>query len=264
MRVLAALDEPAAPAVAHFAAALARVLGAEADAIHVQTDGLETAEAAATSAGIPVRVVHGDVTTALRREAEADDVVAVVLGRSSRPRGGPVGAVAARLLTALAKPVAIVPADTPHPSRLTRVLVPLEGTVSPSLVPHRALQIALSEELDVVCLHVFDPAWAPAFSDQPQHEMASWTAEFLARYAPADLGDVRLEMRVGRPAEQIVAAAAELDADVVAFGWARELAHGRAPIVRAALAEARLPLFLIPVRVGNGNSEHARTRAGDS
>jgi nucleotide-binding universal stress UspA family protein len=262
MRVLAALDDPGAPAVAQFAAALARVLGAEPDAVHVQTDGVETAEAAAASADLPVRIVHGDVANALRREAEADDVVAVVLGRSSRPRGGPVGAVAAKLLATLPKPVAIVPADTPHAGRLARVLVPLEGTTSASLAPRRALEIARSEELEVVCLHVFDPTWVPAVSDQPQHELASWTQEFLARYAPAELGEVRLETRIGRADEQIVAAAAELDVDLVAFGWARELAHGRAPIVRAALAEARLPLFLIPVTVGNGSSEHAATRAG--
>jgi nucleotide-binding universal stress UspA family protein len=54
-------------------------------------------------------------------------------------------------------------------------------------------------------------------------------------------------MRVGEPEEQVIAVAREIDADVIALGWAQEFAAGRAPIVRAALEEARLPVFLIPV-----------------
>jgi hypothetical protein len=59
---------------------------------------------------------------------------------------------------------------------------------------------------------------------------------------------VRLETRIGEPSQQIVQVAHDVDADVIALGWAQELATGRAPIVSAAL-EANVPVFLIPVRV---------------
>jgi nucleotide-binding universal stress UspA family protein len=190
---------------------------------------------------------RGDAWECLYRQAEADDVVAVVLGRSHTPHEGPVGAVALKLLTMLPKPVAVVPAETPRPGRLGRVLVPLEGTRSTSLAPYRTIELAQDAGLETVVLHVFDEASLPAFTDQPQHETAAWANEFLVRYSPRPPEDVRLESRVGDPADEVVSVAREIDADVIALGWAQELAEGRAPVVRAALEEARLPVFLIPV-----------------
>jgi nucleotide-binding universal stress UspA family protein len=248
MRVIAALDNSIrAGPVAEFASALAPVLGAEVDALHLRTDGVERAQAAAERAGIPLRIAHDDEPARLEHEADADDVVAVVLGRSHRPHGRPVGAVALDLLTSLPKPVAVVPAETAHPGRIGRVLVPLEGTRSTSLAPVRTIALAQDAGLEVVLVHVFDAASLPPFTDQPQHEAAAWTNEFLARYSPAPPRDVRMEVRVGEPADEIVSVAREIDADVIALGWAQDLVAGRAPVVHAALEHARLPLFLIPV-----------------
>lgn len=248
MRVLAALDNSArAGPVAEFASALAPVLGAEVDALHVRADGVEQAQAAAERAEIPLRLEQDDDPRHLEREAEADDVVAVVLGRTHRPHAHPVGAIALELLITLPKPVAVVPAQTAHPGRLGRVLVPLEGTRSTSLAPHRTIELARDAGLEVVLVHVFDRASVPSFTDQPQHETAAWIDEFLARYSPAPPEEVRLESRVGRPADEIVSVAREIDADVIALGWAQDLAAGRAPVVHAALEHARLPVFLIPV-----------------
>jgi nucleotide-binding universal stress UspA family protein len=248
MRVLAALDtsESARPVV-EFATSLARVLAAEVDALHVRTNGIGTLRVVASRAGIPLRIDEGDPSACVRREADPDDVAAVVLGRRRRQTLGPVGAVALELLTTLPKPVAVVPADAAHPARLGRVLVPLEGTRSTSLAPRRTIELARDAGLEIVLLHVFEASSLPSFTDQPQHETATWAAEFLARYFPCPPEDVRLEMRVGEPEEQVIAVAREIDADVIALGWAQEFAAGRAPIVRAALEEARLPVFLIPV-----------------
>ncbi|MEJ7793476.1 MAG: universal stress protein [Gaiellaceae bacterium] len=174
-------------------------------------------------------------------------------------RGSPVGAVALELLTAQPKPVAVVPAGTAHPGRLGRILFPLEGTRSTSLAPRRTIELALDAGLEIVLVHVFDAASLPSFTDQPQHETAAWAGEFLARYFPHPPEDVRLESRVGDPAEHVVSVAHEIDADLVALGWEQELAPGRARVVRAALEQARLPVFLIPIVSVDG--ERAETES---
>jgi hypothetical protein len=40
----------------------------------------------------------------------------------------------------------------------------------------------------------------------------------------------------------------QTNADLIALGWAQELAGGRAPVVRAALARCHTPVLLVPVR----------------
>jgi hypothetical protein len=42
----------------------------------------------------------------------------------------------------------------------------------------------------------------------------------------------------------------ELHVDLIALGWAQELAAGRAPVVRATLERASVPVMLVPVIVG--------------
>ena len=60
---------------------------------------------------------------------------------------------------------------------------------------------------------------------------------------------VSFEPRVGRSEEVVPRAAEETDADLVALGWAQELAAGRARVVRAVLELAHVPVALIPVTV---------------
>jgi nucleotide-binding universal stress UspA family protein len=266
MRVLAACDnsDDARP-VAEFARALAKVLDASVDGLHVQMDGVDHARAAAAQAGIPLRVQGDDPAACLQREADPDDVAAVVIGCHPRPQSdSPVGAVASKLLATLSKPVAIVPAETPHPARLSRILVPLEGTRSSSLAPRRTIELARDAGLEIVLVHVFGPESVPLFTDQPQHETASWAREFLERYSPCPPEDVRLEIRVGEPHEHVVAVAREIDADVIALGWAQELAAGRAPVVHAALEQAHLPVFLIPVTTGQETGPAHPARSSSS
>jgi nucleotide-binding universal stress UspA family protein len=185
----------------------------------------------------------------LAREAEADDVVALVLGsRGTLHSRRRVGQTAFSVLENVEKPLAVVPPDA-RPERLERVLVPLEGTVSSSLAPRRAIELAQEAQVDVVVLHVHDEDSLPAFTDQPQHETSAWVDEFLARYCPWGVGDVRFEICVGRPDEEVLRTAEETGADLIALGWSRSLAGGRGPIVRAVLERGRVPVLLIPVDV---------------
>jgi hypothetical protein len=73
----------------------------------------------------------------------------------------------------------------------------------------------------------------------------------LRRYCPWGIGAVQLEVRVGRSEELVPLVAAEERVDLIALGWSQELAEGRAPVVRAALARGRTPVMLVPVQTAS-------------
>ena len=247
-KVIAALDNSLAarPAVAA-GIALAQLLGSEVEALHVGENGNGVAAKAAAAAGLDLRTCAGPTVARLIEAGSAEDVVAMVVGSRGIPgRDRPVGATALEVLAALPKPVLVVPPET-APGPLRRVLVPLEGTLSTSAAPEAIFEVADGFELDVVVLHVHDEASIPLFNDQRQHETREWAREFVARYCPWGVSDVRLESRVGRRDEEIIGAAEELDADLIALGWAQELAPGRAPVVRAVLERGHVPVLLVPV-----------------
>jgi nucleotide-binding universal stress UspA family protein len=111
--------------------------------------------------------------------------------------------------------------------------------------------LAREQTLEAVALHVYDMDSIPRFTDQPQHEQAAWTREFLARYCPAGISEVRLETRVGRAAEVVAAVADDCGCDLIALGWSQATAEGRAPVVRGTLERSRLPVLLVPVRLAD-------------
>lgn len=250
-RVLAAIDNSlAAQPVLATAHRLAEVFDARVDPIYVRVDGDDVVQSAAAAAGLELRTLWGDTVETLTRETEAADVVAMVLGSRGMPHSPRrVGQTAFSVLETVAKPVVVVPPDA-QPGRLRRVLVPLEGTLSTSLAPLGVIELAHGARLDVVVLHVYDQDSLPAFTDQPQHERAAWAEEFLARYCPWGIGDVQFEVRVGRPAEEVVREAERTGVDLIALGWSRALGGGRARIVRTVLELGHLPVLLIPVLRG--------------
>jgi len=252
-RVIAAIDNSlAAQPVLATAGALAQLLGAELAALHVIDNGDAVARSAAAGSGIELRTAPGPTVERLIEAGSDEDVVAMVLGARGRLGAArPVGMTALEVATSLPKPLVVVPPDVSRPGVLHRILVPLEGTMSTSLAPQMIFEPARGAELEVVILHVHDEASIPAFTDQPQHETAAWTEEFLARYVPSGVGDVRVETRVGRRDEQILHMARQTDADLIALGWSQELAPGRAPVVRAALERGHVPVLLVPVSSGN-------------
>ena len=256
-KVIAALDNSlAAGTVLATAANIGRLFGAEVEALHVgDGDGIARDEAAA--AGLRLRRVSGPTVPALVEAAAAEDVAALVVGTRRLPIGGrPVGATALEVITSLLKPIVVVPPDAPRRGALQRVLVPLEGTTSTSLAPKGIIELARHASLDVVVLHVHDATSLPAFTDQPQHQARAWGEEFLARYCPWGIGEIRLELRVGRREEEILAAAEETESHLIALGWSQELASGRAPVIREVLERGRIPVLLVPVHLaGTAKSE---------
>ena len=247
--VLAAIDNSlACRSVLATARALAGVLAADVEAIHVPVDGDRTARGAADAAHVRLRTVEGPVIESLVEAGESDAVVAVVIGSRRLPDDRrPLGATALAVASKLSKPVVVVPPHARPLDAIRRVLVPLEGTRPTSLAPRSIIEIARGTDVEVVALHILDTKTIPAFTDQPQHEQTAWAREFLARYCPWGIGALRFETRVGASTAIIPEFAEESDTDLIALGWAQDLAPGRAPVVRATLGRGRIPVMLIPV-----------------
>jgi nucleotide-binding universal stress UspA family protein len=256
-KVIAALDNSlAAKPVLATVLALGRLLDAEPELIHVNVDGDRTARSAADAAGLPLQTVAGPVLDRLLERGRAEDVVAMVIGARGTAGGRrPLGSTALAVATSLQKPIVIVPPNAPPSPELRRVLVPLEGNVPASRVPHAIVALGRKAELDVVVLHVHEETSLPTFTDQLQHERQTWAREFLTRYCPWGVSRVRLETRLGRSEELVPLVAGETSADLIVLGWAQELAEGRAPVVRAALARGRVPVMLVPVQASAPKEE---------
>jgi hypothetical protein len=250
-RVLAAVDvDEAAEPVTAFAGQLARVLDAVPDIVHAgpSVDGLPRG----------TRAIGGEAGSALIGEARDPDVVSVVLGLGSPSADEPVGGVATRLLLTLPQPIAVVPAEAAHAERLSRAVVPLEGSQSTTLAPLRMIKLATDSGVDIILIHVFGADSLPLFTDQPQHEVDAWTREFIARYCPLPPHSARLVLRTGEVDLEVCALAQETEADLVALGWSQELAPGRARFVQAVLRNAKLPVLLIPVKRIDGPTHKER------
>jgi nucleotide-binding universal stress UspA family protein len=248
--VLAALDRsPAAKPVLAAARALAALVGAEVTALHVRVDGPDVPRGRAAEAGVPLRVVDGDVVHRLVQAAEASDVAALVIGARGIPADPRrLGGTAVAVATTVPKPVVVVPPQADPPATYTRVLVPLDGNAATSLAVQSLIELAASQGLDVVVSHVLGLGTMPAFTDQPQHEHPVWANEFLARHCPWRSGTTRLEMRLGRCEDLVPLLARELDCDLIVLGWSQKLTPGRARVVRATLERSSVPVMLIPVR----------------
>jgi Universal stress protein family len=259
-KVIAALDTSmAAQPVLLATLALGRVLGAQVEALHVPVDGDRVPRDAATGQHVPLRIAHGPVVEALVEAAQEEDVLALVVGARGSPlRKAPLGSTALAVATSVTKPVLLVPPDARRPEELRRVLVPLEGRGSHA--PHAIIGLAEGTELDLVVLHVLEEESLPLFTDQPQHEHSARVGEFLRRYCPWGIDSVRFEVRVGRADELVPLVAEQADVDAIALGWAQELAPDRAPIVRAVLARAHVPVLLVPVRAETSDREHPFAR----
>jgi nucleotide-binding universal stress UspA family protein len=149
-------------------------------------------------------------------------------------------------MSELEKPLVVVPPIRRVPERIERVLVPLDGTEASAAAVRAVIRLAEEQDIEVVVLHVQDEH-AIAFSDQPHHETEAWGREFVARWCRCPAGKVQLELRVGLPGEHVVDVARELDVDLIALGWRRNLEPGRAAVVREALGPSEVPVLLIPL-----------------
>lgn len=251
-RVLAAVDNSlAANPVLVTARALARALDARVEAIYVRSNGDQAPAEAAAAVGVPLRVVSGAVVDQLSEAAADPDTVALVIGARSRATStNALGSTAIAVVTLCGRPVVVVPPVGRTAPILRRILVPLEGTVSTSLAPRSVVELGRSSNIEVVALHVDE--------DGPAQD----AAEFLRRFCPWGIGYVTLERRSGRREDVIPAVADELGCDLIALGWAQELASGRAEVVRAALERSPLPVILIPANLETAREPSALSVGG--
>lgn len=247
--VIAALDNSsaAAPVVAT-ATRIAELYSATAHALHVREDGAGAARAAAEGAGLELETVSGSPIEMLIDAAEQPTVRAVVLGaRATRGGRRPAGSTAMKFIASVSTPLIVVPPDAPNPGRIDSILVPLDGTPASAAALAGTIELARGSGVAVVVLHVHPEGQLPRFSEHLQHEANTWAEEFVARNCPCPLEEVRLELRVGVPHEQLVRVVRETGVDLVAMGWSQELAGGRAAVVREALSRCPVPILLIPV-----------------
>ena len=127
--VLAAIDNSAAARPVLIAAtALARILGAEVQAVYVAEDEGQTARASAKDFGVTLTVLTGEPLRQIMGRAVADNVVAIAVGARRWVSGGRIGHTASAIANEIAKPVLVVPPDAIPAERLRRVLIGMKGS----------------------------------------------------------------------------------------------------------------------------------------
>jgi hypothetical protein len=201
--------------------------------------GLAAAVAALLSVKVRRLLVPASEASAFKVLAalEEDSVNAAVLRGEPDP-----DALFWEVIQQSAKPVVVTPFGAADLSRpIARVLLPLDGTPETAKAVAPTARQLLAGGTAVVATHVFDKSTVPAFWDQAAHSHEPWTREFLRRNLPA--GD-RLNLRHGRPPEEIMAESVATGSDLILLGWSQRLAGDRAPTVRLAL-EGNVPLMLV-------------------
>lgn len=237
----------AAEPVLRAALALAPLLGAEVRAVHVSREGEVTAESVASAHDVPLQSLTGEVAEALVRAASATDVVAVVMGARARPTGP---RTPSRLVWELARrlevPLLVVPPEAQVPERFTKVLMAMKGTPRNARHLRSTIELAAQTDLELVALHVDDEGSIPTFSDQLHYDVEVYAKEFLERYVPG-LTEVRLELRIGDPAEQILATAESTGAHAIASGFSPSRPR-RSDVVVSLIERSHVPVLLATLR----------------
>jgi nucleotide-binding universal stress UspA family protein len=245
--VLAGIDgSPTSRAVLDVAKEVARVLGADVDAVHVVEGDTHPPEVEIFGAESPLRLLHGEVSSVLIAEASAEGVAAIVVG-ACRAVGGstPAGHVSLDVIGNVPKPVVVVPPMIPPDYELHTVLVPVLG--KPTWALEEVVRLAENPELHVVMLRLLDEVSIPAFEDQPYYDVEAWADEFLARWVPGAASDTAVEVRIGDPSDLVISVTDEVGADIVAIGRRRDVPAAAAPIVLAALERSPVPVVLLPL-----------------
>jgi nucleotide-binding universal stress UspA family protein len=214
-------------------------------ALHVAEDSTErsTARATAEAHGVPLVGMTGNAVDELLRAAQARDVVAVVVGSRNRSRGC-LGHLPLALAGRLDIPVVVVPPETPPPEEVRRVLIAMEGSREKARHLARPVELAAGPRFILDVIRVFDESTVPSFSDQVQYEAEDYSREFLSRFVPA-APDAHLLLRVGSPADEILAAADEHESDLIAAGWPHTDDPSRGEVAREIVARSRRPVLLV-------------------
>ncbi|RDI55222.1 universal stress protein [Nocardia mexicana] len=208
-------------------------------AVRPSERALEVARALTDIAGAAVRTEPGDASDdEYLRALSAPDVALGVIA---------VDGSGWDIVRRSGKPVVLVSERVCPGRAIKRVLVPLDGTDESAHAVAESVRLFRAVGAEIIVLHVFDAGTVPGYWDQAAHAREAWEHEFLARYctphfpgpAPA------LTLRTGQPGENVVDVAAE-HADMIILGWSQNLESGRARTVRKTVAEAAVPVMLVP------------------
>jgi len=245
--VIAAIDgSPASDAVLDTAASLAVLLASPVHAFHVSDDLDADATDTALVHGISMSLIEGEPEREVIRRFAASDVRIAVIGSRGTPDGAvPAGHLACQAMQSIRVPLVVVPPVIARP--LTPpgpALVPLDGTHESAEAVRPVLELLRAANVELVVLHAFHEATVPTFWDRPGHETEEWGREFRKRFighrqTPVDLAR-------GEPGEQILRAITAHNAVLVVLGWACDLGSGHADTVRRMLADATVPVLLLP------------------
>jgi len=248
MIVLAAIEADAcAQPILMTATTLANLFDATVAGLHARQNGTRSPRELARAFGAPLREVSGPAVEEIIAAAGQPDVVALAIGARG-VHGGPqpAGHTALEVITRVRKPVAVVPPHAQPRRKITRIVVPLEGTSESSQALEDTIRLAYRRRLEVVVLHVFSPATVPAFADHEPHATEDWEHEFLSRHIATPHDRVSLQRWLGFPADDIVAVAHENSADLIVLAWSQDLGPGRARVISQTLARSMIPMLLIP------------------
>jgi nucleotide-binding universal stress UspA family protein len=153
------------------------------------------------------------------------------------------------------KPVVAIPPGVVVDQPLRTVLVPLDGREESSLAVAPVAARLLAAGLVLGAVHVLEASTMPEFCDQAAHDPPAWSSEFLRRHLP---DGVHLDVRSGRPAEEVLDEASRSGADLILLAWSQSLADERARVVRKALS-GPLPVMLVGTGFGAGNGAGSDT-----
>ena len=173
--------------------------------------------------------------------------------------GDSIGDAALAVLRAAACPVVLVnPSHALGAWDLKRILAPHDGSpgVSDALGP--AAELAHEAGAEMVVLQVAHDTRAmetgsmapPMYVDQLQHSWPAWSEEFLARLGcVCPLADiqVRLLVRHGHPADEILHVATEESADLIVLAWKGRWEAPHAATLKAVLQRAPCPVMVTRV-----------------
>lgn len=146
------------------------------------------------------------------------------------------------------KPVAVAPRLAVPTRAIDRALVPLDGTAEAAGALTETMRLLSGAGVQLLVLHVFEPSTVPRYWDQPAHAESVWAQHFTSQFH--DVPGVRLQWRTGKPAESVLDVARSEGVDLIALGWRQRLAPGRARTLRRTVADATVPLLIVPVGSG--------------
>ncbi len=244
-RVIAAIDRASASqSVIAMAQAVADALDTSLEIQYLAEGGDRYVDDAEVGGRVP-RTHYGDPVQSLASTAQEEDVVAIVLGIASTSEHlhGAIERPMA-LANQIDKPVLMVPTGFSAPERLHTAVVAMEGSPGKVRVLQRSVALSARAGLEIVVVHVDEEDSIPSFSDQVQHETEAYAQEFFARHL-VGAPQMRLELRVGDPATEVLAAIESSNAELVVVGWPQD--PGRGAVAREIVNRSPVPVLMVPI-----------------